>query len=381
MPQKSKHRHDKKVVFASIFRHEIDTVQQATTSYERWMSRCTTVVPTDLRLKHQQMKEDPFLFLRGMYYRWAQLWPHACGDLWKAPTVLAVGDLHVDSFGTWRDTEGRMCWGVDDFDESNQLPYTNDLVRLTASMKIVANAGGLNISLKDGCDAILEGYRKSLIEGGCPIVLAEREQHLEKLGIQCIKPSGDFWKKLRHLPVVLQGLPKDIKQVLEKTLPDPKMEYRVVRRKAGLGSLGQQRFVAIANWKGGLIAREAKAVVPSASSWLEGRTSRYQSNYQKAIATAMRSHDPYQQIVGRWLIRRLSPDSNPIEIMALPTKKDEVTLLRAMGSETANVHLGTKGSVKKILQDMDNRKSNWLRDAAKQMARVVEQDWKEYRKR
>ena len=51
-----------------------------------------------------------------------------------------MGDLHVDSFGTWRDVEGRLCWGVDDFDEAYPLPYTNDLVRLAASAKIVIDA-------------------------------------------------------------------------------------------------------------------------------------------------------------------------------------------------------------------------------------------------
>jgi uncharacterized protein DUF2252 len=34
----------------------------------------------------------------------------------RAPQVLAVGDLHVGCFGTWRDREGRLCWGIDDFD-------------------------------------------------------------------------------------------------------------------------------------------------------------------------------------------------------------------------------------------------------------------------
>jgi len=34
-------------------------------------------------------------------------------------------------------TEGRLSWGVDDFDESYPLPYTNDLVRLAASVRIV----------------------------------------------------------------------------------------------------------------------------------------------------------------------------------------------------------------------------------------------------
>jgi hypothetical protein len=47
-----------------------------------------------------------------------------------------------------------------------------------------------------------------------------------------------------------------MKRALEKTLPDPRMKYKVVRRQAGLGSLGQQRSVEIGDWHCGLIARE-----------------------------------------------------------------------------------------------------------------------------
>ena len=49
------------------------------------------------------------------------------------------------------------------------------------------------IALGDGCDAILEGYEQALKSGGAPIVLAERERNLEKLGIAAIKPPRDFW--------------------------------------------------------------------------------------------------------------------------------------------------------------------------------------------
>src|ERR1700723_325050 len=153
---------------------ELD-IGSATASYEAWMRSCTTVLRSDLRSKHEQMKESPFGFLRGTFYRWAQLWPSACADLCDAPKVLAVGDLHLNSFGTWRDAEGRLCWGVDDFDEAYPLAYANDLVRLAASLKIVLDAESLSIKFKEGCEAILDGYRHSLAAGGSPIVLAERE--------------------------------------------------------------------------------------------------------------------------------------------------------------------------------------------------------------
>src|SRR3984885_16194591 len=87
-----------------------------TASYEMWMRSCAKVRQSDLRSKHELMRETSFAFFRGTFYRWAQLWPTVCSDLCGAPKVLAVGDLHVNSFGTWRDAEGRLCWGVDDFD-------------------------------------------------------------------------------------------------------------------------------------------------------------------------------------------------------------------------------------------------------------------------
>lgn len=357
--------------------HNIESV---TASYEAWMRSCANILRSDLQSKHEQMKDTPFGFLRGTFYRWAQLWPSVCTDLCGAPKVLAVGDLHVNSFGTWRDAEGRLCWGVDDFDEAWPLAYTNDLVRLAASLKIVIDAEGLSIKLKDGCNAILDGYSKSLREGGCPIVLAEEEQKLGRLGVESFKPPSNFWEKLNRLPAVRQPLAKDLKRALEKTLPEAGIKYKVVRRQAGLGSLGQERFVAIAMWQGGFIAREAKLMVPSACSWLNDQVGQGQSWYEKAISSAVRSPDPFQVIDGSWLIRRLSPDSNPIDIQTLPKHSDEERLLTAMGSEAANIHLGTKSQTKKILKDLKMQKRGWLRDAAMRMARLLEKDWEHYRK-
>jgi uncharacterized protein (DUF2252 family) len=97
-------------------------IVEATKRYEAWMRRCTPIVETHLRDKHEQMCSDLFAFCRATFYRWAQHWPEVCGELQHAPRILAVGDLHVDSFGSWRDVEGRLCWGVDDFDDAYPLP-------------------------------------------------------------------------------------------------------------------------------------------------------------------------------------------------------------------------------------------------------------------
>jgi hypothetical protein len=353
-------------------------IRQATASYETWLRGCTTVIDSALRSKHEQMRADSFLFFRGTYYRWTQVFPEACRELAHAPRLLCSGDLHVGSFGTWRDREGRLCWGVDDFDDAYPLAYTNDLVRLVASLKMVIDAESLTIKYREGCDAILEGYEKSLKDGGCPFVLAEHDKNLEKLGFEMMKPPLDFWQKLKDAPPVQAvDVPADARAALTSALP-PKIHYKISRRQAGLGSLGQPRFVALGEYAGGCIAREVKATVPSACVWRDGKSGRGERYYARLIASAVRSHDPYQRVVKHWVVRRLSPDSNPIEVEDLPKERDEYTLLHAMGKEVANVHLGSSGCVKSVLKDLSGRDKKWLRRAGKQMARVMVKEWKAY---
>src|SRR5215471_5203461 len=108
-------------------------VHEATRSYEAWVRTHIPVRPQDLKTKHERMRESPFVFLRGTFYRWQQEWRRNCPKQLDAPVVLAVGDLHIEKFGTWRDAEGRLVWGVNDVDEAARLPYTQDLVRLATS--------------------------------------------------------------------------------------------------------------------------------------------------------------------------------------------------------------------------------------------------------
>ncbi len=140
------------------------------------------------------MGQDVFSFLRATFYRWMQLWPEVCANEERAPQVLAVGDLHVENFGTWRDVEGRLVWGINDFDEAYELPYTIDLVRLAASAHVAIRESRLKIAAKDACVAILAGYNRGLETGGLPFVLADEHQWLRQMVTGVLRDPIQFWK-------------------------------------------------------------------------------------------------------------------------------------------------------------------------------------------
>ena len=74
------------------------------------------------------MAADAFQFLRATYWRWAETILTTCPEVGHAPSVPSVGDIHVENLGSWRDREGRLVWGVNDFDEAAKMPYVLDLV-------------------------------------------------------------------------------------------------------------------------------------------------------------------------------------------------------------------------------------------------------------
>jgi len=353
-------------------------IGRATRKYEEWLGRRLRIVEPDLRLKHEKMKADAFQFFRATFYRWIQVWPEACPALQKCPRVLAVGDLHLENFGTWRDAEGRLAWGVNDFDETCVLPWTNDLVRLATSACVAIDLEHLALGKKAACEAILEGYRDSLEEGGRPVVLGEHHHWLREIATSSLRDPAPYWKKLSSLPGFKGKIPKGARKALESLLPDRELEVRISHRVAGLGSLGRERFVAVADWHGGKIAREAKALAPSVAVWADAAKSE-KIHYEEILASSIRCRDPFVRLRGRWIARRLAPDCSRIELSDLPRKRDESRLLREMGRETANVHLGTPGAREKILRDLSQRPARWLHDASAAMVSVLFGDWKDWR--
>ena len=355
-------------------------IEQATKAYEVWLRERIPLLEADLRLKHQRMAESPFPFLRATFYRWVQLWPQICPELVSAPLVLGVGDLHVENFGTWRDREGRLIWGVNDFDEVWRIPYPNDLVRLAVSARLAIQENHLSCDPEAACDAVLAGYRNALEAGGNPFVLAEQHRWLRDLAVSALRlrEPAAYWQKLDRLPTAGTGLPAAVKEALKHALPEPHLPYRIVHRQAGLGSLGRRRFTALAQWRGGRIAREAKELVVSAWQWEKDRQAGTEILYQKAIDQAVRVPDPFVGVHGDWLMRRLAPDCSRIELGSLPKSRDELKVLQAMGWETANIHLGTKEAARRVLADLKKRPGKWLRRAAGAMVKASLDDCKEW---
>jgi Uncharacterized protein conserved in bacteria (DUF2252) len=352
----------------------------ASQQYESWLGERIPLIRADLDKKHVLMATAPFPFLRATFYRWSQTWPVVSPESAHALEVLGVGDLHVENFGTWRDTEGRLIWGINDFDEVTWLPYTCDLVRLATSAHLAIAAEHLIISPIRASKAILDGYREGLKSGGRVFVLAEHHTALRHMAVERLKQPELFWEKLNALPTLKGKVPASAVKALRRFMPDRDLEYRVVHRVSGLGSLGRRRFVALADWHGGTIAREVKELTDSAWVWAQTRRRKSEIYYQEALDRSHRCPDPFVKLRGHWIVRRLAPDCSRIELSSLPTKHDAMRLLHAMGWETANVHLGTR-TAKEIEADLRKHKPGWLQRAALAMVESTLTDWERWRKR
>jgi hypothetical protein len=351
---------------------------EATRDFENWLGGQLPILKQDLQLKHRLMAEAAFPFFRATFYRWLQLWPEVCSELARGPKVLAVGDLHIENIGTWRDTEGRLIWGVNDLDEVYPASYAIDLVRLATSAYLAIEGEHLCMPRREASEALEEGYRDALAAGGKAFILAEDHQWLRLMALSELRDPVHFWEKLTHLPPFTAKPPEEVRQLLEESLP-PKSVYQLRKRIAGLGSLGHPRILAVSSAGGAYIAREAKAIRPSAWVW-HNKLASSELYGAKLAGRCLRVQDPFVRFHSRWLVRRLAPDCSRIELASLAAERDEARLLYSMGWETANMHFGSPQAIPKIKRDLTQKKGRWLHKAAKAMYKATLKDWEDWRK-
>ena len=383
-------------------------ISSSTDKYESWLAAelGSEILKKDLKKKRKEMVAGPFPFLRATYWRWAEMMPSLCQklDLGTAPHALAVGDIHLENFGTWRDEDGRLVWGVNDYDEAAEMPYLLDLVRLATSAAIARGDDHRDIAAVT--EPLLDGYAKGL-EKPRPCILDGEPD--EGSGIrpwlrqQAVVPEPErkaFWDKLERKRQKYAedpdapAPPSRYKKVLLASLPPGSEEPEIWHRRAGLGSLGRPRWVARAVWRGGLVVREAKAVIPSAWTRVDAggdRTSR--SVRCMEIATGRyRAPDPWYRAADGIAVRRLSPNNRKLEAASGTSAVEEDSeagrglgldilldprMLKAMGRELASIHLGTGENDYVIAEDLKDRgrDGSWLKHASTAAADAVWKEW------
>ncbi|MFJ4774589.1 DUF2252 domain-containing protein [Streptomyces uncialis] len=110
--------------------------------------------PAAFRVKFRKMASSAFAFYRGtacLFYHdldaeGASAARTASGPYLDDRTsrVWIHGDLHAENFGTYMDSQGRLIFNVNDFDEAYVGPFTWDLKRFAASLALIGYAKALS---------------------------------------------------------------------------------------------------------------------------------------------------------------------------------------------------------------------------------------------
>jgi hypothetical protein len=345
------------------------SIEHDVADYEKWLGEACHVVKADLDRKHRRMRKSSFNFLRATYFRWARTIEALCPALASAPAILCIGDIHIENYGTWRDADARLVWGINDFDEAAVMPYAYDLLRLTTSATL---APGLQLTPAEVCAAVLKGYRSGLAKPQA-VLLDENAGWLRAYANPTGKSNSDFWQEVKAYPDA--DPPAPVKKSLKATLPEGAQVKRFAARSKGGGGLGRPRFLVIAAWNSGRVVREAKALVPSAWAWAHDSDKR--SRFLDIATGAFRSPDPLLRIAGKFILRRIAPDSRKIELADVQANGLTGDLLGAMAAELASVHAAS-GHVDRITGDLDQRPDAWLQAANKAALAATQQDFAAY---
>jgi len=341
--------------------------------YEDWLrgQLKDEVVERHLLRKRTKMRRSAFVFLRATYWRWAETIPQVCAEVMGAAPVLAIGDTHLENFGTWRDLDGRLVWGANDFDDAAVMPWPLDLIRLAASALLAGST-----SAEDVCAAIWDGYRAGL-DAPEPVILERGHRWLREAILLDERGRADWWDDLAPGKKQLakgEAAPKRFVRVLHHALPAPIAPTPVFARRAGTGSLGKPRYAVRVEWLGGPVVREAKAILPSAwSVFAEGRAAPILA---AAIAHGRtRAVDPHYRIAHKVVVRRLSPSSRKIEVDDAGALLLSRRMLTAMGREIATCHSGDAARLAAVRSEAATRDARWLRDHAATAAELVARDY------
>jgi uncharacterized protein (DUF2252 family) len=95
--------------------------------------------PQAFRVKYRKMAADPFAFFRGtacLFYADVTRMRDSFADE-RTSRIWIHGDLHAENFGTYLNSDGRLVFDVNDFDEAYLGHFSWDLRRFAASLALM----------------------------------------------------------------------------------------------------------------------------------------------------------------------------------------------------------------------------------------------------
>ncbi len=119
--------------------------------------------PEGFRTKFRKMAADPFAFYRGsaclFYADMASRKEHTADE--RTSRVWIHGDLHVENFGTYMNSEGVLVFDVNDFDEAYLGHFSWDLRRFVASLALL---GWQKALPEDDIRDLATGYLQAYVD-------------------------------------------------------------------------------------------------------------------------------------------------------------------------------------------------------------------------
>ena len=229
--------------------------------------------PERLQLKYEKMRSSPFVFMRGachlFYARLSRI-----NLIKSAPLAWACGDLHLENFGSYKGDNRLAYFDLNDFDEAALAPASGDLVRMLTGIKVAASSLSISPSAATAlCEIYLRNYAQALGSGKAYWVERETAKgQIRDLLVSLHERQRSAFIRERTL---LKGKRRSLKIDGKRTLPATPAQRQavaafmdkfalkqpepaffklldVVRRVAGTGSLGVERYTLLVQGKGGV---------------------------------------------------------------------------------------------------------------------------------
>jgi hypothetical protein len=308
-----------------------------TRDFENWLGSRLPVVDADVQLKHAEMVTDVFRFLRGSYYLWLLRCTELLPELVVMPRVPSVGDVHIENYGTWRDREGCLRWGVNDLDELCVAAWPLDLVRLATSAVIASH---ISLSDKEICRVVLEEWHTALPQTSLDLS-APGASHVRRL-VPPEQAEHAYFDSLVRDPEVHEGAVPASVRVAAAASVDSDWKPHWHARTAGTGSLGRPRYCAVAaDAAGRWHAREVKELGPHTTQWARGHVDpgalpSPDDELYDPLQVALSGPVASRRVDG-WQLRRLAPDTRRVRL-AKQSESDARLLLTSMTRACVDVH-------------------------------------------